>query len=488
MRTISQALEKFNLIMFEEAIEEFKKAIEVDSTFALPYMRIGMSYALRGRGQQGTSYFEAALRLEDNLPLKERNLLDIYADVWLRTRFDDAVVKMETFVANYPEDKEARSFYAILLHALIRESDAALAQLDTVMMLNPRYQLGLFWYMNIHQGLKNYDKAIEYAQLFKLYYPDSPTAYATLSSIYFTLSRMDEAIEESKQLLQKFPENSSAAFRLAGIYMQNRDFENARHYIELVREQHSDDPYLMRHYFSNLANLASWTGKFQTSMKYQFKALKQARLTGDSTIISSQYSIIASNYYDLHMPDSAIHFGLKGYQWATQFQSMNYPVMLVIADHLNAPVAKPLFTQALKNFKERMPSEMWVLGDNLKNIFEGYCQTDTGAIIDAWQVMAEDPSQQSTSDIETLGRLMVLSGRYDEGKRVLEQLTSGPQETISGLYYLRTLYYIGRADEALGNTKEAIAKYKEVLEYWGEPEIDLKEIIDTRQRLSKLAS
>ena len=35
-------LEKFDLSLYEESIDYFKKAIEIDSTFALPYMRIGM--------------------------------------------------------------------------------------------------------------------------------------------------------------------------------------------------------------------------------------------------------------------------------------------------------------------------------------------------------------------------------------------------------------------------------------------------------------
>jgi hypothetical protein len=44
------------------------------------------------------------------------------------------------------------------------------------------------------------------------------------------------------------------------------------------------------------------------------------------------------------------------------------------------------------------------------------------------------------------------------------------------------------AEEALGNKEKAIAKYREVLEYWGEPDMELQEIKDSRKRLEKLVS
>ncbi|MCK4301428.1 MAG: hypothetical protein KAW91_01570 [candidate division Zixibacteria bacterium] len=44
------------------------------------------------------------------------------------------------------------------------------------------------------------------------------------------------------------------------------------------------------------------------------------------------------------------------------------------------------------------------------------------------------------------------------------------------------------AEEGLGNIPQATTKYREVLKYWGEPEIELDIITDTRSRLARLTS
>jgi hypothetical protein len=68
------------------------------------------------------------------------------------------------------------------------------------------------------------------------------------------------------------------------------------------------------------------------------------------------------------------------------------------------------------------------------------------------------------------------------------KLIEGENSTIRGYHYISAIYYIGIANEALGNTEEAVQNYKEVLRYWGNPDMELKEIIDTRKRLDRLLS
>ena len=49
-----------------------------------------------GKQQQGIPFFVRATSFAGKLPLKDRNMLDIYADLWLRQKFNDAFGGIDT--------------------------------------------------------------------------------------------------------------------------------------------------------------------------------------------------------------------------------------------------------------------------------------------------------------------------------------------------------------------------------------------------------
>ena len=54
--------------------------------------------------------------------------------------------------------------------------------------------------------------------------------------------------------------------------------------------------------------------------------------------------------------------------------------------------------------------------------------------------------------------------------------------------YLNAVYYVGRAEEGLGDTAGAIRRYQEVLKYWGEADIQIEPIREAKERLARLTS
>jgi TolA-binding protein len=51
---------------------------------------------------------------------------------------------------------------------------------------------------------------------------------------------------------------------------------------------------------------------------------------------------------------------------------------------------------------------------------------------------------------------------------------------------LQASYYLGRAEEGLGNKRSAIQYYQQVVKYWGGADIQTKEIKEAQDRLAKL--
>ncbi len=487
-REYIMGMEQFRLSLYDSANVFFEKAIEIDSTFALPYMRIGMGFGLRGRNQQAMQYLALAQKFEDRLPIKERSLLDIYNDIWFNQQFDDGMVKCKAFVANYPNDKEARSFYAILLHQLKKESQSALAQLDTVMALDNHFMLALSWYTQIYGGLENYDKVIEYGILMKSYYPESAKPYHVLMTAYHQLDLPDEAIETAQELLRRFPKDDGALNTLLSSYIIKREFDSAAFYTEMISELHSDDPYKMSNYYYFKCNQAFWKGKFHAGMDELFAGLEVAKGINDSARIANAYTRIATRYEFLDMIDSAQHYNEEGLKWATMFQRVDLLVNLVIWDSTSEPTVRPLLESSLDDFRSRLPKEMWNIADVIQEMFDAICDADTTSMIETQRTLIEDIKQGGAGVRASWGKLLVLTGQFEKGKTILSQILDGRYETTNALNYLPSLYYLGIAEEGLGNTEAAVEAYREVLRFWGTPDVEIDEITDARERLARLTS
>jgi tetratricopeptide (TPR) repeat protein len=486
-RLYHEGMENFELELYDEAIEKFNRALAIDPGFALAYMRIGMAKVFQGRPQEGAGYFALAQEYKSRLPLREKSLLDIYSGFWLEQRYDESFVRLETFVNHYPDDKEGRTFYAVVFFAFAQDTASAFAHLDTVLHSDPQYQLALSFYSQVYQQYGNLEKAVEYAKLIRTYHPESPYPYIRLATLYARQSKLDEAIDECQNLLSRFPDNPEALLRLSNLYIHKRDFEKSRQYLDQVAERYRDDPYRMDDYYHARANLANWSGKFRSSLDLRFQALKHAKLTGDSTIIFNALEAISVYYERYGLPDSALFYSRQAYLWAIPFQRLDHPIRLVSIDYKTEPEARPIFKESLDEFKSRMPSQLWALIDLVEQLFEAYCQLDTAAMIEAREELARQQQQEGGSSV-LAGYLRVLSGRYESGIEILQRFLSGRHETTSGFRYPYILYMLGIANEGLGNTEEAIQNYEEMLQYWGSPEIELKEIKDARTRLAKLTS
>lgn len=489
-RLYHDGMEKFELELYEEAIKLFHRALEIDPGFALAYMRLGMVNMFRGHPQEGARYLALAKEYSQRLPLREKSLLEIYSGFWLDRKFDEASVRLESHVNHYPDDKEARTFYALAAYqlSLSRDTAAAFTHLDTVLQIDPLYQLALSFYAGIYEDQNKFEEAIEYVKLIRRFHPESPSPYLRLADLYLQLVKIDDAINQYEEALSHFPDNAQALFQLSRLYIRKRDFEKSGRYLEQYAERYRDDPYRMEDYYHARANIALWSGKFRTSLNLCFQALEQAKLTGDSTIIYNALNVISNSYESYGMSDSALSYSREAYRWANPFQRLDYPITLVSIHHESEAEARPIFKKALDEFKSRVPSNLWPLMGLVEQLFEAYCQLDTTAMIEAVEKLAEEQNEEAGGNVRTAGCLRVLSGQHDSGKEILQKFVSGRHELTSGYNYLYVQYLLGVANEGLGDTEEAIRNYEEMLRYWGNPEIELKEIKDARARLAKLTS
>jgi eukaryotic-like serine/threonine-protein kinase len=480
-------MQKFLDEFYDEAITDLNKAVALDSTFALAYMRIGMSYIFNGRMQDGVPYFVRAKRFDSRLPVKERNLLDVYSEIWLKQNFDLALAKMKTLVDAYPGDQESKSVYALLRWELVKDTAGAIQLFHDVLQQDAKYQLALRFLVQCYQGLKDYDKAIEYSKRLQQYHPESPAASRKLGELYALQSRFEEAIAAYNDVLKQYPGDAEALTSLIDCYVSRRDFAAADRYLEEYRQAHEGDPFRMGDYFRWKANLANWSGKFKTSIKYRFSVLAQAYETKDSVRIMSALQAISQYFQAYGLPDSAVYYHKKSLPWTPLFQRLNYPVRLVSIDRSYANEVRAMQRDAIADLRTRVPDNLLPILDHVQSLFDGCAAADTAKIIDALQRLLKTGATSADARRE-LGELYIQSGRYKEGIEWLQPFVSGDDRTTSGYFFPYDNYLLGIANEALGDKQAAAKYYKEMLRYWSNPEIELREIKDAKARLARLAA
>lgn len=483
-----EGMQIFDLGKYDEANDIFKQALAIDSTFALPYMRIGMGMVFTGKNTEGAQWFARAKQYADRLPIRERNLLDVYSDLWLQPNFDDAFIKMETLVRNYPDDTELRTLYALMVSLFRQDTTAAYAHFDTVLQISPRNLFCLSQYADLRIKYEQYDLALEAAEKMLERYPQSPEPYNIIARIALEQNDLDRAIEMYEKQFEVYPRDSGPLYNLYRIYIFKRDFEKAEVYAEKILQENPTDPFELGTYFNVKSALAIWNGQFKQSLKYEFRALEQYLEVQDSSLVAAKYSSISNIYYSIDMNDSSLYYATEGFKWSPLFSKLDYPFVLISRNPDLEDSARAIMTSTTSLLKTRLPEEFWDLTDGLQEAFEAEVRGDTAGMIDAFTKVYNVNTQNNKGILRTNAYLQAKIGHYTEAIEVLDEFRTNVTASSSGFTFGRSLYYLGLAYEGIGDTEKAIESYQKMLEFWGKPDIEIETIADAKKRLTRLTS
>ncbi|MFQ5889183.1 MAG: tetratricopeptide repeat protein [Gemmatimonadota bacterium] len=118
--------QKYRRSRWDEAIESFERAVEIDSSFALGWYRLALAHSWTGAPEEVLEEYSAkAARFADRLPERERLLLR-GSDELLRGELR-AVRTLEGLTARYPDDVDG---WALLGDAYVHLGGLALAPPD----------------------------------------------------------------------------------------------------------------------------------------------------------------------------------------------------------------------------------------------------------------------------------------------------------------------------------------------------------------------
>ena len=182
----------------EEAINEFRRAVEVDPAFVEAYTNLGNFLAQRGSSQEAIYHLRHALQIDPGFANAHNTLGNVLAD---RGALDEAIQHFRKALQLNPQSAMTHYNFA---RALARQGDAeeAIAHYRQALEIDPgdgdvHNNLGLLLLSrgNIDQAIEQFREAIRVN-------PNYAKAYFNLGRVYAQQDRLDEAVENFRKALQ----------------------------------------------------------------------------------------------------------------------------------------------------------------------------------------------------------------------------------------------------------------------------------------------
>lgn len=473
---------------YDSAIVHFENAIEIDSSFALSYMRIGMSHIFSGRPRDGAVAMRKAEAHRESLPQLERNLLDVYIDTWVDVNYDNAYSSLKKLLRDYPDNAEIRTIYAMFVNVFDKDTTACFAQFDTVLTEYPSYPFAIDQYASILLRLGMFDRAEQMILRLNKVLPNSISAKSDLLSFRQRQGRFDEAYDLAVKLHEQSPDDLRPIMRLISISRHLANPKQIRYWAEKLKQQDPENPYNLYTYYTALIAADWWEGSIKHVITNVEKRKDEAMLTGDSAIIAQALLGMSEYYHRIDNGDSSVYWAKQAYHYTTNVNGIAYVFRSIGYKPETAPEMRVIFDSIATDFKAKMPREVWPLITSFGEYFDAIIAHDTATQIECFKTINSIGSDPHGEQAFQLGRLLILFREYQEGLPYIEQFIDGEYRTNDAYRYLICQWLLGRAYEGLGEIEKAVEHYNVVMKYWGNADVQIEPIIDTREHLAKLTS
>jgi tetratricopeptide (TPR) repeat protein len=186
-------------IRYDQAIEEYRRAIAIDPTFAQPHYRIAYLGVFTGMEEaERRAEMEAALRNVDRVPAKERLLFQAWK-AHMDGRDDEAHALYSRVVEAFPQDKEALFMAGDLwLHA--DKPAEGLPYFERAAALDPSWEPALMHVVDALCALGRNDEVVRRSRAWVDKSPSAP-AYRALAMAHAVTGHLDEAVVACRRAL-----------------------------------------------------------------------------------------------------------------------------------------------------------------------------------------------------------------------------------------------------------------------------------------------
>jgi serine/threonine protein kinase/predicted Zn-dependent protease len=191
--------ELLNKLQEEESIGEFKKAIELDSTFGLAYYRLGYTLHFFGKNDEARIALSQANASLDRIPEKERYMARAYAAHLGHTppELQAGLAILRDMEKYYPDDKELIFFIGDWSYHNL-DFETAKKYLKRVLTMDPNFRRALIHLFLTHRDSGDYQGALRVAENMSRLSKDA-FSYWMLGVAHGRLGQYESAVANLKE-------------------------------------------------------------------------------------------------------------------------------------------------------------------------------------------------------------------------------------------------------------------------------------------------
>ncbi|MBN1504168.1 MAG: protein kinase [Candidatus Eisenbacteria bacterium] len=497
---------EYEKFYFADALTFLRKAVELDSTFAVAHLYAAWAYNDLGNTAERDRAFERAKAFSRKASDKERLYIEAAYARDIRKDPEERLRILMSMAKRYPKEKSTHYFLATEYWARKSYAEAA-AEFRKTLELDPNYgpAINQLAYTYSEQG--EYEKALEYFKRYASVSPGDANPFDSMGDILLRMGEVDKAISRYREAVEVKPEFGSD-WKVAYAYALKEDYGQALTWVEQYAARAASPA---RKAEGNLwkAFYEYWLGSPERALRDLQTAEGFAAEIGNEPLRAATDWMRGWIYYDRGEVEESRKYFKKWYGVITRFQpaytdfyTAEYRFYLGLADVKQARTAGA--RSALSEMRSLVPKIHAAVRDWIVyygGILEGeiYLGADSAkaavAVCQAIQPW-ELPSVASSNVIsynlpflkDVLARARQRSGDLDGAIREYERLTRldpavNSRQLIHPLYH----YRLAKLYEQKGAADKAAARYRKFLEIWKNADRGLPEVSEARKRLAALA-
>jgi pentatricopeptide repeat protein len=502
--------EEFERLYYYEAMEHFERVMQIDSTFAVAHLYLGLTQYYVWEVKKFKTSFSNSEKYKNSAAERERIYIEALYSNMIDRNIDKSNNILEKVVTRYPNEKLIH-FWLAYNYYWQSKFPNALIELDKVLKLDPDYGLAYKLIGKTYGEKGDFEKALDYTNKYISLYPQNADSYYSLGFLYFRMGKIDLAIDQLKMSF-KIKEDYGASAILATLFSLKEDYsETIRWENKIISMWDKESMKSASTWWSSFYDF--WTGNINKAFVSLEKMLGKKN-QAEAVWIARADWLRGWIYYDRGNYEKSRQyfnrFFIQEYRNRFSFDTVYISTMNYFYQGLvNLKMGK--IDSARINLKQMISISNEINKDYPYNIQSNYNLLYGMVLIKEDSLnKAEDilknnppfklPSQRLSSWgmiyifidpllQDGLARIYAKKGNLDKAIDVYEKLISQDLE-IRGFHLIHPKYHyrLAKLYEEKGWKEKAISEYEKFLKIYINADKDLPDYIDAKRRLSKLAA
>jgi tetratricopeptide (TPR) repeat protein len=416
-----------------QAIDEYKKALELDPNNSSIYSEMAESYLRNSRLRDATETAQKAVQLDRENIEAHKLLSTIYLQTISRANaqqppstetINSAIHEFEEIVRIDPTERQ--SFLMLgELYKIKGERDKAAQIYKQFLGIEPGSEDGVTALAKLQMEAGNYKEAVDLLEQFVKQRPDSDTALQTLGEAYSAVQEYSKAADAYKQAAVLEPDDLEIKKQEAqALFLADRYDEAGKLYQDLAKLAPDDGLSLLR-----LGQIYRQQMKFDLSRQNLQKA---AQAFPDS--VEVQFNLVMLDYDEGRLEDALkrtndiVRKTDKANGRYTDSEKQNRRVFLIKQGTLNQTLGN--YDAAIKSFQELKALANDKDGRIDALIIETYrmARNSDKALQYSEQALNDNPGNRQIAIVHA--DLVAEKGKLDDGIKSLQQLQKGNDSDI----------------------------------------------------------